>query len=106
MKSIFEKLPREIRDHSYEYCLIHDKEIISYPTVNKVKQIEESGGTSAKRCIIRKFIKYKDRELRSCADTKYVIDWPSIALLDVSKSVREEAASLLFDVNVWRLLLR
>ena len=106
MKSTFEKLPREIRDQIYGYCLIHDGEIIPYPTVDEVKQIEESGGTPAKRCIIRKFIEYKDREHRSCAETKYATDWPSIALLGVSKGIREEAAILLFGMNVWRLSFR
>ena len=106
MKSTFEKLPREIRDQIYGYCLIHDGEIIPYPTVDEVKQIEESGGTPAKRCIMRKFIKYKDREHRSCAEIKYATDWPSIALLGVSKDIREEAAVLLFGMNVWRLSFR
>ena len=106
MKSTFEKLPREIRDQIFGYCLIHDGEIIPYPTVDEAKQIEESGGTPAKRCIIRKFIEYKDRELRSCAETKYATDWPSIALLGVSKGIREEAAVLLFGMNVWRVSFR
>ena len=112
MKSTFEKLPREIRDQIYGYCLIHDGEIIPYPTVDEVKQIEESGGTPAKRSIIRKFTeykeykKYKERETRSCAETKYATDWPSIALLGVSKGIREEAAILLFGMNVWRLSFR
>ena len=106
MKSTFEKLPREVRDQIYGYCVIHDGEIIPYPTVDEVKQIEESGGTPAKRCIIRKFIEYKDREHRSCAETKYATDWPCIALLGVSKGIREEAAVLLFGMNVWRLSFR
>ena len=112
MKSIFEKLPREIRDQIYGYCLIHDGEIIPYPTVDEVKQIEASGGTPAKRSFIRKFIEYKEyreykeRVPQSCAETKYATDWPSIALLGVSKGIREEAASLLFGMNVWRLSFR
>ena len=110
MKSAFEKLPREIRDQIYGYCLIHDGEIIPYPTVDEVKQIEESGGTPAKRSIIPKFDKaykeYKEREPRSCAETKYATEWPSIALLGVSKGIREEAAVLLFGKNVWRLSFR
>ena len=103
MKSTFEKLPREVRDLIYGYCLIHDGEIIPYPTVDEVKQIEASGGTPAKRSMIRKSIEYNERELRSCAETKYATDWPSIALLGVSKGIREEAAILLFGMNVWRL---
>ena len=105
MKSAFEKLPREIRDQIYGYCLIHDGEIIPYPTVDEVNQIEASGGTPAKRCIIRE-IEDVERELRSCAEIKYATEWPSIALLGVSKGVREEAAILLFGINVWRLSFR
>ena len=110
--SIFEKLPREIRDQIYGYCLIHDGEIIPYPTFHEVKQIEESGGTPAKRSFIRNFIEdeeykeYKEREPQSCAERKYATDWPSIALLGVSKDIREEAAILLFGMNVWRLSFR
>ena len=112
MKSTFEKLPREIRDQIYGYCLIYDGEIIPYPTVEEVEQIAESGGTPAKRCIIPKFFdfkkykEYKEREPRSCAETKYATDWPSIALLGVGKGIREEAAILLFGMNVWRLSFR
>ena len=110
MKSTFEKLPREIRDQIYGYCLIYDGDIIPYPTVDEVKQIEESGGTPAKRSVIPKFIKeykeYKDREPQSCAEKKYATDWPSIALLGVSKGIREEAAIVLFGKNVWRLSFR
>lgn len=102
--STFEKLPREVRNIVYRHCLIYDGEIIPYPTIDEVEQIQNSGGKPAKRCIGRKdFACNEKRGLQSCGRTKYATHWPSIALLGVCKGIQEEAANILFGMNVWRL---
>lgn len=102
--SAFEKLPREVRDLIYGYCLIHDGEIIPYPNIVERGQIEDHGGTPARRCFGRQGIECNVKmDIRSCAGIRYAEDWPSVALLGVSKGIQEEAANVLFGKNVWRL---
>lgn len=102
--SAFEKLPQEVRDMIYGYCLIHDGDIIPYPSIDERDEIEASGGKPAKRCLERKGVKYGEKQIvRSCGGITYAPDWPSVALLGVSKRIQEEAANILFGKNVWRL---
>lgn len=100
--SAFEKLPREVRDMIYGYCLIYDGDIIPYPSIDEREEIEESGEKAAKRCLVR-YDYDSIMEVRSCGGIRYAADWPSIALLGVSKGIQEEAANILFGENVWRL---
>ena len=88
----------------YRCCLIYDGDIIPHPTIDEREQIRKSGGKAAKKYLRRGDIRRPtNRDLRSCAGITYATDWPSVALLAVSKEVREEAAKLLFGLNVWRL---
>ncbi|CAF9911108.1 hypothetical protein IMSHALPRED_009927 [Imshaugia aleurites] len=102
--SAFEKLPREVRDMIYGYCLIHDGEIIPYPNIDERRVIEKDGGEAAKRCTGRRGVECNDKQiLRSCGGITYATDWPSVALLGVNKNIQEEAASVLFGKNVRRI---
>ena len=103
--SAFEKLPREVRDMIYGYCLVHDGEIIPYPNIRERGVIEQDGGEAAKRCARRVGVDWDHTEqtLRSCGGIRYATDWPSVALLGVNKNIQEEAASVLFRKNVWRM---
>ena len=102
--SAFEKLPQEVRDLIYGYCLIHDGDIIPYPSIDEREAIEASGGKPAKRCFERKGSDHGEEQMiRSCGGITYALDWPSVALLGVSKRIQEEAAVVLFGMNVWRL---
>ena len=88
----------------YGYCLIYDGDIIPYPNIGERRKIQESYDKPAKRCIGRLAIECnKILEFRSCAGIRYAEDWPSVALLGVSKGIQEEAATILFSKNVWRL---
>ena len=102
--SALEKLPQEVRDMIYGYCLIHDGDIIPYPSIDEREAIEASGRKPAKRCFERKGVDYGEKQIiRSCARITYAPDWPSVTLLGVSKRIQEEAAAVLFGMNVWRL---
>ncbi len=70
----FLKLPREIRDMIYDYCLLVQGEIIPYPTY------------------------YEKEEIGRPLPQK-----PDIALLQVNKQIRAEAADMLYGQHVWRL---
>ena len=88
----------------YGYCLIYDGDIIPYPNIDEREQIQESWRKPAKPCIGRLGVECNlKQDLRSCAGIRYATDWPSVALLGVSKGIQEEAASVLFGKNVWRL---
>lgn len=101
----FLQFPREVRDIIYDYCLIHDGEIIPYPTHDEREEIEQSGGKPAKRCIRRNnaLEDTSTTTLQSCGGITYANDWPCIALLAVNKKIQEEAAIVLFGMNVWCL---
>ena len=102
--SAFEKLPREVRDMIYKYCLLYDGEIIPYPYIDEVDEIRFKGWKPAKRCIGSYGIeRNSEGDLRPCGGITYATDWPSVALLGVSKGIQEEAANILFGMNVWRL---
>lgn len=102
--SAFEKLPREVRDLIYGYCLLYDGEIIPDPNFDEREQIKERGKEPAKACLGRVGAECKAKHnLRSCAGITYAADWPSVALLAVNKAIQEEAAVVLFGQNVWRL---
>ena len=70
----------------YGYCLIHDGEITPFPTSDERKMIELKGGEPAKRCFVPRQ-RISIMELRSCGAVTYAADWPSIALLGVSKRI-------------------
>ena len=111
--SAFEKLPREIRDLIYEHCLLYDGEIIPFPTNYERYEIKgwlqfskdaifsplrgpmKTGGQDA-------FLGYPyvKREASQTANR------PCVTLLGVNSTIRDEAASILFGKNVWRLSSR
>ena len=86
----------------YRYCLMYDGEIIPFPSIDEREAIEASGGKPAKRSFVPG-AHGSIMELRSCGAVTYAADWPSIALLGVSKRIREGAANYFFGKNVWRL---
>ena len=110
--SAFEKLPREIRDLIYEHCLLYEGEIIPFP-----RNYERVGsdrlpvltdgyifsarlGRNLRRVDRREpFVGYPRIE----RDPWQTEQKPCVALLGVNSTVREEAATVLFGKNVWRL---
>lgn len=88
----------------YGYCLFYDGDIIPYPNIDEREQIQESWRKPAKPCMGRQGVECNlKQDLRSCAGIRYATDWPSVALLGVSKGIQQEAARFLFGKNVWRL---
>lgn len=88
----------------YGYCLIYDGDIIPHPNIDERHEIHENGGRPAKRCFGRLGVECgKKMDIRSCGGIRYATDWPSVALLGVNKHIQEEAANVLFGMNVWRL---
>lgn len=73
-KSAFMRLPREIRNMIYRFCLIVNGEIVPY----------------------------KENYDRDTAQD-YTGDKPMVALLAVDKAFRKEAASIFYGKNVWRI---
>lgn len=66
----FERLPPEIREMIYKFCLCVEGTVIPYP--DDLDRLD-------KRCL------------------------PAVALLAVSRSIREEALPVLFGMNTWRI---
>ena len=110
--SAFEKLPREVRDLIYEHCLLYEGEIIPFPRdferigsdrhpvlTDAIKFRESRGRDSGRVDRQEPFIGYP-RVKRDCWQTELK---PCVALLGVNSKVREEAATVLFGKNVWRL---
>ncbi|KAL9076972.1 MAG: hypothetical protein Q9161_000605 [Pseudevernia consocians] len=97
--STFEKLPQEIRDMIYEYCLIHHEGIAPFPTIEERKLIKLSGREPAK--LVRD--NTDPNFLSACSNKVYAAEWPSVALLGVNKTVQEDAAGILFGKNTWHL---
>ena len=110
--SAFEKLPREIRDLIYENCLLYKGEIIPFPRdyerigsdrhplLADAFMFHDSRDRNARRVDRpQPFVGYP-RVKRQCWQTDLK---PCVALLGVNSTVREEAATILFGKNVWRL---
>ena len=110
--SAFEKLPREIRDLIYGHCLLYEGEIIPfprdyervgsdrYPGLTHAIKFRESHGRSWRRLDPwEPFVGYP-RVRRDYWQTKLK---PCVALLGVNSTVRDEAATVLFGKNLWRL---
>ena len=110
--SAFEKLPREIRDLIYEYCLLYEGEIVPfprdyervgydrYPLLLDTAMFPESRGLYLSGVDPRgPFLGYPRVE-RESWQTELK---PCVALLGVNSTIREEAAIVLFGKNVWRL---
>ena len=108
--SAFEKLPREIRDLIYEYCLLFEGEIVPFPTDYEFVEIEKrprvtlSKSSSSQQIITPAGgqnallgYSYVKRELFQTEDKLCV------ALLGVNSTIHDEAASVLFGKNTWRL---
>lgn len=72
--SVFEKLPREIRDMIYELCLCVDGIIVPYPEWNATNYMPRVKGRK-----------------------------PEVALLALNKWIRDEALPILFGKNTWRI---
>ena len=110
--SAFEKLPREIRDLIYEHCLLYKGEIIPFPrdyervgldrhpVLTDAIMLRESHARKLRRGYRREpFVGYPRIE-RYSWQTEHK---PCVALLGVNSTVREEAATVLFGKNEWRL---
>lgn len=111
--SAFEKLPREIRDLIYEHCLLYDGEIVPLPRDYEREEIERpsqvSNPTSSSSQRKPKQTSGQNALLgysyvrREAFQTK---EKPCVALLGVNATIRDEAASILFGKDVWRLSSR
>ena len=89
--SAFEKLPREIRDHIYGHCLLCDGEIAPFPN-NSIGDTPK--GAWSYGSLVVQDSSYEDPAIQNK---------PYIALLGVNSKIRDEAASVLFGKNTWRL---
>ncbi|KAL8822925.1 MAG: hypothetical protein Q9191_006349 [Dirinaria sp. TL-2023a] len=72
--STFLKLPREIRDMIYDYCLVVNGHIVPYK----------------ENC---------ERD----TDQDYTGEKPAVGLLAVNKAIRDEAAPTFYGKNIWRI---
>ncbi len=112
--SAFEKLPREIRNLIYEGCLCYDGVIIPFPRDYEREIVETppwAGKTSEPYLLPRRrsdrdaflnrnaFLGYPYVKRKASQTEKA----PCVALLGVNSTIRDEAASILFGKNVWRL---
>ena len=88
--SAFEKLPREIRDMIYERHLLHKGEIVPFPCNYDKKDAKRRQGS----------VNYIPRQTNG---QHPLLGFPNSALLGVNSTIRDEAASILFGKNVWRL---
>ncbi|KAI4256454.1 MAG: hypothetical protein L6R42_006210 [Xanthoria sp. 1 TBL-2021] len=79
----FLDLPRETRDAIYEYCLLVEGEIVPYPTEYAYHPYKSDKPAE---------------QQKSCMDRK-----PDVALLPVSKQIREETCPILYGRNLWRV---
>ena len=110
--SAFEKLPREIRDLIYENCLLYKGEIIPFP------RDYERVGSDRHPIPIDAFVfrASLERNWRRVGRREPFVGYPRVkrqrwqtdlkpcvALLGVNSTIREEAATILFGKNVWRL---
>lgn len=115
--SPFEQLPREIRDLIYENCLLCEGEIV--PFLNRAEQKEapswfqvsnatesssereptQNGGLDA-------FLGDPAVCPRINREALQAPNKPCVALLGVNSTIRDEAVSILFGKNVWRLSSR
>ena len=91
--SAFEKLPREIRDHIYDLCLLNDGVIDPFPNDSRWGRVpfEWSGSD-----IIH--LSYGSANMAPVIDNK-----SCVALLGVNSNIRDEAANTFFGKNTWRL---
>ena len=89
--SAFEKLPREIRDHIYEHCLVYDGEIDPFPDKPLWEHAEHPWRHER--------LVFGDFSIGAFA----IENKPCVALLSVNSKIRDEAASTLFGKNTWRL---
>ncbi|KAL9136234.1 MAG: hypothetical protein Q9175_002562 [Cornicularia normoerica] len=111
--SAFEKLPREVRDLIYEHCLLYDGEIVPFPSKYERKDIKKCTQSSASTAFAsqqppvgkdgRKVFLGCPCAEREASETQ---NKPCFALLGVNSTIRDEAASILFGNNVWRLSSR
>lgn len=116
--SAFQQLPREIRDLIYEYCLLYDEEIVPFPShAEKAEVLKRSrirnnihlskgeptqtGGTG----VLDVLLGYPNIYPYVKRDALQAQNKPCVALLGVNSTIRDEAASILFGKNVWRLSL-
>ena len=93
--SAFEKLPREIRDHIYELCLVDDRVIDPFPYKGSWEWDPVENPRSVE---YNPFLGYSNRA--PVIDNK---PKPCVALLGVNSNIRDEAATTLFGRNTWRL---
>ena len=89
--SAFEKLPREIRDHIYELCLLFDGEIDPFPDKPLWEHYEHPWRHD--RLVFGDF----------SIGAHPIENKPCVALLGVNSKIRDEAVSTLFGKNTWRL---
>ena len=100
----FESLPREIRDHIYNFLLVSQNPIIPYPTAYEREEILRAGGRPARPWLPDE-IENVDLALRTLHTQRYSDHWPCISLLGVNSNIRHEAMDVLFSKNTWTLTL-
>ena len=100
--SPFEKLPGEIRNLIYRFCLRHDENtIIPLPTEYELGILVKRG--------LKVPRKPHDAHIRRAPITakidyqSYDPKWPAVALLGVNRLIHSEVLPILFGNTVWRL---
>ncbi|MCJ1459674.1 hypothetical protein MMC28_010053 [Mycoblastus sanguinarius] len=98
--SPFEKLPREVRDNIYEFCLLYDGEIIPFPTEYDREELGFwQGGQESHKSVGKAFLGYSSAK----ESARSSVERPCFALLAVNSMIQAEAATILFGKNTWRL---
>lgn len=97
-KPTFVTIPREIRDAIYEYLLLFDGEIIPYPHDYEVAESQRQRPLF----ILQKFVRTTDwsKVFTGFEKNDHQL---SVALLRVSKKIRDEAPTTLFGRNTFRM---
>ena len=89
MPPTFTSLPREIRDHIYEHCLIADEEIVPFPCKQRRTRWEiPKGGLALEH-------RHLDRK-----EARKIL---SLGLLRVNRQISDEAAQIYYSRNFFRL---
>lgn len=108
--SPFEKLPREVRDLIYEHCLLYDGEITPFPGGYEREETErrhQVGSTTSSSSQREPMQTGGQAAFLGCLNVKrealHTGNKPCVALLGVNSTIRDEAASILFGKNIWRL---
>ena len=108
VKSHLQSLPQELRDKIFKLCLRHDEIIVPHPSALQ-QEFWKQQDPELKEKFPQLDLKHIGAPLRRpgapyppLGDIVYAPYWPSVALLGVSKTVREDCLRTFFGCNTFR----